>query len=162
MLSSCLATNDIMYSPSYFRQIIYLTCVTSLYVISDRAAATIYTCTDSEGRQVFTDRGCPGKLIYQPAPNPIVKFTPLTTDELSRLQSLSRRTEETQHRRQKSKLQRARRLANLQSQRKQSCIEAVTALRTIATTRRKGYKLSAAQGLARSQASLEHKKRENC
>ena len=151
-----------MYALLFNRQIFVLISIACLYATSDRVVAAIYTCTDSAGQQVFTDRGCPGNSVYQPLSNPAVTFTPLTTDELTQLQSLSREAVQTRQRRQKSNLQRARRLATRKDQRKQNCVEAVTELATIAKVRRKGYKLSAALKLEESQASLQELKRENC
>lgn len=92
----------------------------------------------------------------------MVNFTPLTTDEITQLQALSRDAAQTRQRQQKSNLGRARRLAARKDQRQQNCIEAVTGLESITKVRRKGYKLSAEQKLEESQSSLKDLKRENC
>lgn len=151
-----------MYPLLLARQIINLIFIASLSATGTRAVAAIYTCTDKAGQQTFTDRGCPGNSIYQPRANPVVDFAPLTTDEKAQLKSLQRQAEQSRLERQKSNLQRARRLATRQDQRKQDCQAAITALQNIANVRRKGYKLSAEAKLEASQASLQEIKRENC
>ena len=151
-----------MHPLSIFRQFLNLMCIGLLCGMSYRASAVIYTCTDSEGQQTFTDRGCPGYSIYQPPSNPPVAFAPLNGDEIAQLKSLARHTAQTRLHRQKSNQQSAKRMAKSQSHRKQRCIEATAALAEIAVTRRKGYKLSAAQSLEKSQSSLQQIKKDNC
>ena len=144
------------------RQITILISIACLCATNVHANAVIYTCTDSTGQQTFTDRGCPGNSVYQSSSNPAVNFTPLTTNERTQLQALSRDAAQARLRQQKSNLGRARRLAARKDQRQQNCNKAVTALETIAKVRRKGYKLSAEQKLEESQSSLKDLKRENC
>jgi hypothetical protein len=143
-----------------------LTCLIAAICLgqlpSTADSAQIYRCTDADGRQIFTDRGCHGQQAYAPPQSPSVTFTPIAESDQQRLRQARQREAQTRQAQQKKQARRHAQAMELRAKRQQLCVSATQALKELLAKRRRGYPLNTQRKLDTQEAALKSSKRENC